>query len=391
MELKTELTDQTKTFRILILGAGFSRPAGLPLGHELWAEVRGRLRGRYGSDSHVEHDLRRYAEYLSACEGMEVDIEAIDYERFLGFLDTEHFLGLKGSDTMSSDGNESQLMVRHAIAEILYERTPKNPPELYRKFAKGLDTSDWILTFNYDTLLESALDAEGVPYRLFPQRFSEISAGFNAIDDSVDEVVVLKLHGSIDWCDRSSYDDEIEYSKQSAPSYEVKHPVFGADRRVDSVKLTDGPMVKNDPLAKLYRIGNVGRLLGLGLGFWQWCPFMLAPSQTKLIYTPTLREFWFGMQEGGGLNLSLGVIGYSLPAADEYARQALYHLFRNYTGYEPDLELFGRKKTPIRILDSAPPGDSGTDIRSRYRFADWSRTDLRLDGFNETTLEWVLA
>ena len=228
-----------------------------------------------------------------------------------------------------------------------------------------------------------------MPYRLFPQRYSEIRAGSNTIDTSLDEVVVLKLHGSIDWCDRSSYDESVEYSRHFTPSYEVKHPVFGSDKLVDVVKLTDGPRTKNDPLEKIYRIRNVGRLLGLG--FWQWSPFMLAPSQTKLVYTPTLREFWFGMQESGGLNLSLGVIGYSLPAPDEYARQALYHLFRNYTGYEPDLEFFGRKKTPIRILDSAPSGDSGTDIRSRYRFADWSRTDLRLDGFNETTLEWVLA
>ena len=66
-------------------------------------------------------------------------------------------------------------------------------------------------------------------------------------------------------------------------------------------------------------------------------------------------------------------------------------MFSNYTGWTPDLELEGRKKTPIRILDFAPADDSGADIRSRYRFADWSRTELRLDGFNESTVEWLLA
>ena len=389
LELKPELTYQTKTFRLLILGAGFSKPAGLPLGHELWAEVRGQLRNRYGGDNGVEHDLRRYVEYMTACEGHKVDVESIDYERFLGFLDTEHFLGLEGSDTWSSDGNESQLMVRQAIAEILYERTPKEPPELYRNFAKRLNTSDWIVTFNYDTLLESALEAEAIPYRLFPQRYSEINAGYNTIDSSVDEVVVLKLHGSIDWCDRSSYDENVEYSKHFAHSYEVKHPVFGSDRLVDSAILTDGPREKSDPLVNLYRVGNIGRLLELS--FWKWSPFILAPSQAKLVYIPTLREFWYGMQKSGGFNLSLGVIGYSLPTADEYARQALYHMFRNYTDHQPDLEFMGRRKSRIRILDSAPAGDSGTEIRSRYRFADWSKVDLCLDGFNEATFEWLLA
>ena len=146
----------------------------------------------------------RYVEYLSACEGTDVTPDSVDYESFLGFLDTEHFLGLKGSDTWSEEGNESQLMVRRAIAEILHQRTPSKPPELYRAFARKLNTSDWVYTFNYDTLLESALEAEGIPYRLFPHRHSEVGA-FNTVDSSREEVVVLKLHGSIDWCDRSSY------------------------------------------------------------------------------------------------------------------------------------------------------------------------------------------
>ena len=275
-------------------------------------------------------------------------------------------------------------MVRRAIADILHQRTPSNPPNLYRKFARRLNSSDWVFTFNYDTLLESALEAEGVPYRLFPWRFSDVGA-LNTIDDSREEVVVLKLHGSVDWCDRSAYESSVEYSKHFSFSYEVKHPVFGKE----PVPLTDGPRNGDDPLVKVYRIHDIKPLLGLG--FWEWCPLILAPSNMKMVYTPTLREFWSGMQRAGGLNLSIGVVGYSLPLNDEYARQVLYHVFSNYTGYEPDLEFESRKKTPIRILDSAPQGDSGADIRNRYRFADWSKTDLRLDGLTESTVEWLLA
>ena len=378
----------SKTFRIVILGAGFSRPAGLPLGRELLPEVRGILRAIHGQDNHVERDLVRYAEYLSACEGYDVPADSVDYEKFLGFLDTEHFLGLKGSDTWSEEGNESQLMVKRAIAEILHQRTPSKPPDLYRAFARKLNATDWVWTFNYDTLLESALEAEGIPYRLFPHRYSEVGA-INTVDNSREEVVVLKLHGSIDWCDRSAYESRVKYSENVPFSYDVKHPVFGNNRVVKPVPLTDGPRNESDPLVNVYRIENIEPLLYSG--FWEWCPLILVPSQTKIVYTPTLRDFWYGMQKAGGLNLSIGVVGYSLPTFDEYARQALYGLFSNYTGYEPDLEFMGRTKAPIRILDSAFPRDSGADIRTRYRFADWSRTELKLDGFNESTCEWLLG
>ena len=90
----------------------------------------------------------------------------------------------------------------------------------------------------------------------------------------------------------------------------------------------------------------------------------------------------------GGFNLSICVVGYSLPSYDEYARQAFYRMFLNYED-QPNLEFQGRKKTPIQILDYNPTDKSGADIRSRYCFADWSRTKLNLDGLNESTIEWL--
>ena len=377
----------SKTYRLLFLGAGFSQPAGLPLGRDLLSEVRSLIRDKYGQDNHVERDLARYVNYLSACEGAFISPDSVDYEKFLSFLDTEHFLGLKGSNTWSDEGNESQLMVRRAIAEIIHRRTPTNSPDIYRAFARKLNPSDWVYSFNYDNILESALEAESIPYRLFPLRFLDVGPN-STVDTKEEEVVVIKLHGSIDWCDRSSYESSVEYSKQLPFSYDVKHPVFGKDPVVESIPLTDGPRPKDDPLANVYRIRDIGPLLDLD--FLKWCPLILAPSQTKIVYAPPLRGFWAGMQMAGGLNPSIGVVGYSLPPDDEYVRQALFHVFSNYTKYDTTPVVSGRLKTPIRILDSAPLNDSGADIRSRYRFADWSKTDLRLDGFAESTLEWLL-
>ena len=379
-----------KTFRIIILGAGFSKPAGLPLGSELFGEVRKLIRHNYGSNS-VESDIKRYKEYVAATEGRKISDDSLDYEKFLGFLDTEHFLRFDGGDRLSDEGNASQLMVRRAIAEVLHRRTPKTPPALYRAFVRKLNPSDWVLTFNYDTLLESALDAEEKPYRRYPHRFSKIYWGHNEVDESKEEVVVLKLHGSIDWYDRTVYEGNMEAMKMCPVPYEVKDPVFGKNRVVKPVQITDGPRSKDDYLAKIYRVPNLEPLLDSDIWksfLWEGGPLILPPSESKLFYLQALRDLWGEIKKMGRFNLSICVVGYSLPTYDEYVRQAFYSMFLNYKD-QPNLEFQGRKKTPIRILDYNPTDTSGANIRSRYRFADWSRTELNLDGLNESTIDWL--
>ena len=382
-------TNTAETLRILVLGAGFSQPAGLPLGIELFKQVRHAIFAKHGTDNPAERDLKRYVNYVSACEGIHVAVDTVNHESFLAFLDREHYLGLKGKDTWSSEGNESQLMIKHAIVEIIHRSTPEVPLPLYRDFARRLSTTDWIITFNYDTLLEDALDAEGVPYRLFPDRYLEVSPTYNTVDNSRDEVVILKLHGSVDWSDRTHYEERVEVSKQYDFHYDVKHPVFGRAKLVSSVPLVDGIRSPSDPLLKIFRISDIGPLIDLG--FNEWCPLIIHPSQAKLPYIAPLRDFWWGSQKSGGLNLSLAVVGYSLPDDDEYARQMLFHIFSNYAKFNSDRGFMDRKKTAIRILDSAPRGDSGARIRSRYRFADWSRTELNLDGFSRETVNWLFG
>jgi hypothetical protein len=71
-------TEMSKAYRILFLGAGFSQPAGLPLGGELFREVRRLLTAKHGSDNHVERDLERYAQYLIDCEGQSLTADSIE-------------------------------------------------------------------------------------------------------------------------------------------------------------------------------------------------------------------------------------------------------------------------------------------------------------------------
>ena len=195
-------------FGIYILGAGFSQPAGLHLAQELWDEIRLRGLTMTGRASLFRDDLDEYIEYRKDCDGIELTHEQVDFEDFMAFLDIEHFLGLRGSDTWSSHGNETQVVVKTLIGEILTKRMPQRDgiPDLYFRFAEILKPNDLVLTFNYDTLLERTLEAAGKPFRLFTQRLKEDTEfPGQLVGDGRDEIIVLKLHGSIDWFDRSLY------------------------------------------------------------------------------------------------------------------------------------------------------------------------------------------
>lgn len=283
-------------------------------------------------------------------------------------------------------------MIRNAIAEVLYNRTPTSPediPDVYLRFAERLNTTDWVLSFNYDLLLESALQVVGRPFRRFPYRYSEIGRFGNTIDSSREELVLLKMHGSIDWFDRTSFSRSEADSIALNEPLQRRHAVFGRENVVTPVPLVDGLLADNDPLASIYTVPDIGPLIGEA--FWKWSPLILAPSTAKLFGGRALRDFWWGMQRAGGMNLGFGVVGYSLPAHDDYARQALFHMSRNYTEFEPDLEFNGRLKEPLRVLDLRSTPESAQHLRDTYRFLNPRRSEFLMDGLSTQALDWLFS
>ena len=165
-----------RRFRVVVLGAGFSRLAGFPLGPGLWTEVLACLDADLGQDNYVRGDLESFRAYKRDVSGQELAVEEVDFEEFISFLDAEHYLGLRGSDTWSREGNESQLALRWCIGKVLCTRLAalETLPVPYLRFAESLRPSDIVLTFNYDSLLERSLDLTSRPYRLFPDRYSHL-------------------------------------------------------------------------------------------------------------------------------------------------------------------------------------------------------------------------
>lgn len=382
-----------KKYRILVIGAGFSKPAGLPLANDLWAEILHRSASLWGRAEKFHHDLDQYIEFRRDCDGIELTRETVDFEEFLGFLDIEHYLGLRGSDTWSKDGNEGQVVVKTFIGQILSQAMPppNRIPDLYLDFARRLQPNDYILTFNYDVLLERALDAIGKPYRLFPNRYKSLSKGGGGIlDNEKEEVTILKMHGSIDWFDKTQYIQRLTNFKEQGATILPTHPVFNSNKNWGLKRLVDGPRHDTDPLTNMYRATNIEELYREQLLFLA-TPWMLSPSTNKVVYSSPLEDFWHGLGEAGVTNFGVAIIGYSLPAHDGYARQVLYSLVKNYQDNYWDEGICGHKKTPLVLVDYRDTISSREDLFKNYRFIDLDKTDLHLTGFDHDSLDKIFA
>jgi hypothetical protein len=380
----------SKRFRIFILGAGFSRPAGLPLGADLWKEVLRRAYGLSGRAGFFRDDLNDYIEFRKRSDGLILVPDEVDFEDFMAFLDIEHYLGLRGKDTWSPDGNEGQVVVKTLIGEILTELTPPRDkiPELYLRFAKLLQPTDYVLTFNYDVLLERALETVGLPFRLYPSRFEQVRGDYASVNTTREELVVLKLHGSVDWFDRAFHSNlEREFRKQGS-SHSPRHPVFNPDGPLKIAPLTEGPRFESDPLRQMYRVLDVERLYR-GRILFLATPSLLNPSSVKIVHSRMLRDFWDGLGQAGVLNFGMAIIGFSLPQQDDYAQQAIYRLVRNYQENYWEAGQLEHKKTPLLLIDFQKSAAGRQAFRKRYAFVNWDRAKLHFDGFSNDALRLI--
>ena len=383
-------------YRILILGAGFSCPAGLPTATELWQEIFEKARTLWGRAAKFRKDLEAYISYRRECDGREISVDKVDFEDFMKFLDIEHYLGVRGSDTWSEDGNEGTIVTKTLIGKILADKLNKltKMPDLYLEFASRLEPNDIVITFNYDTLLEKALDQVGKPYRLFPYRYNRVHeyGGWPAMDR--DEIILLKMHGSIDWFDRSNFEQrEVRHAKLNvSPPEDI---IFSNEAELGLVPLVDGPCHNDDPLKSVYRARNLRALYRRDLMFFA-TPKMLPPSASKIVYSTKVHDFWNGMGNTGSFNFGMSIIGFSLPPQDDYIRQIIYGMVTNYQrrnwgeeAFKLTKEVFNLTKTPLVVVDFFNNADDEENFRKRYRFVDWNRAVLVGNGFSAEALDTI--
>ncbi len=367
------------TCRLFVLGAGFSAPAGLPLGNDLLDRVRQDVRDssrHAGWGGPLEQEIEEWSSLYPKAP--------IDLERVLAYSHRKHYLRLLGSDEYFAHGSRSIVAARPAIQRILIQATPNAIPSLYRDYALRLRPHDVVLTFNYDTLLEQALDDIGKPYSLTPESWLETDPG----GWEPKFVDLLKLHGSIDWYDRYYLDAAMCDHAEQGFDVPNRDPIFGPDPSVPSEPLARGltEVFGSNLLPRVFRVPNhekhfpMEQRIGAHI-----VPFILPPAHDKLLGYDPILDLWENLHRTQDAYSSIVMIGYSMPSYDNYAYETLGRLFVEYqrggvkTGWD-------QRRVPIQLITLA---DSKQQAINCFPFLDPAKTRVWSEGFSSDCLDWI--
>lgn len=176
--------ESLKTNRVFILGAGFSAAAGVPLTNELLQEALDRFSFECpGIYSRVEN----YAMESIAQETGNLDVQRLSFSELCTYLEFIELREYGGGERWNENGSREKLALRYFLAKTIVARTPRpnEIPILYREFANQLQPRDFVISFNWDGLLEASLQAVGKTYT------------YDRSDENA--ITISKLHGSVNW------------------------------------------------------------------------------------------------------------------------------------------------------------------------------------------------
>lgn len=290
-----------KNSNVYILGAGFSHNFGLPLTSNFILE----LVKCCENENFISH-------INSACRNFFPSFR----DAFENYPDVEDLYSYYYSLTnyYSLLGSESNRFMLSFFPEFLYEvaifldrkvkNVPKDREPYIKEFCEGLKSSDVIISFNWDNLLEYYLEKYNIPFTF-------------QLSEKVNKVVLLKLHGSIDW-------------------FKTKENL--SDR--DSFQ----PIVNND-VEYVFRNkrGNFVNFMKKD----KILPFFVPPLSNKDELLIPLGEVWRQAYLALRNRLNKVYIGYSLPKADTMAR-VLFSSYKFMADLDEDDFL---EKEKIRVID----------------------------------------
>ena len=182
--------------RTFILGAGFSKPAGMPLATTLLPL----LRQKFEHDDMNEWlvDLSKRLAWLTHDSSKPFTLNIEELFHYAHFDVEIHRLRqhlssvgrLDGPDTAWADAESVEGWLANlldALRDVIFECDDKSDLAPISRWAKSVGDQDSVISFNYDTLAERALDAEGKQWN------------HGTPLPKPTGTPVFKLHGSIDW------------------------------------------------------------------------------------------------------------------------------------------------------------------------------------------------
>lgn len=189
----------TPAKRAFILGAGFSKPAGMPLATELLPSLTKKI--ELDDTRNWLEDMHQRLAWLGESD-QQSSVFKLNIEQVFHYahFDVEvhrirqHLTSVGRQDGPDTPWNAAESIsnwlsyLAGALCDVILECDNSADLTPIIRWAKKIEIGDSVVTFNYDALVERAL--------------SEVNKSWNHGLDDVqknDEVTVCKLHGSIDW------------------------------------------------------------------------------------------------------------------------------------------------------------------------------------------------
>ena len=291
--------------RTFLLGAGFSREAGLPLGNELIYFILNKLKNSANvldtGDTGVYQEI---TDFLKEIQKIKLPELTKDVELLLTYIDLALLNNSVGIFTRYASPEDLRLF-RMKLSGALVRAFDGAHLELTRKFSDGgifskfceqLEKGDSVITFNYDLVVEQGLwlqnkwtFLEGYGLTKNINDFQDTWGGKYPTDRPKESLVkVYKLHGSLGWI----YDDANEQIIFiGMPNYFLGYTGFFCERNLNASGAR-----------------------------WDEGTTFIEPSYVKQFNRPIILDIWKGAFHEIIQSNELIIIGYSLPEADAAAR-----------------------------------------------------------------------
>ncbi len=298
-----ELKDPIKSSRLFLIGAGFSLDAVIPLTNDLFKL------SMYNFSLDFPNVYKRIINIAKTCFSIDGDIDFsnLSFANFCTFLEYKELREFAGGERWSENGSREKLSFKYFLSKTISDYTPEKEfiPEIYLEFVDQLDNKDIILTFNWDCLLEIALERVGKKY----------TYKYNG-----EGIKIFKMHGSINW-------------RLGQPN-DLGRPIKDDFLGWQSMGLSDDLMPKEIYYSK--------KLLNPHVWSNYTClgevePFIILPGYGKAFDVRNVAHFWYKPEYVFALTHDVFIIGLSLSHDDFFIRSFFLDnmtSLNSFTGYE---------------------------------------------------------
>ena len=331
-----EFVQRIKENRLFILGAGFSAAAGIPMIGKLLLDSMQLF------SFECPGLFERVNNYARTCFSIEKDVDytQVNFADFCTFLDYIELREFGGGERWSDRGSREKLAFRYYLAKAIVNATPapEDVPDLYIQFVKQLRKYDIVITFNWDPLLEVALNKVGKTF------------SYNNYGEA--DVRIYKFHGSVNWRLHLPSKAHFLWNPFTFTKGMMAEELYYCNELLDKVSWRN-----TQPL-----MGEVE-------------PFLVLPGSGKAYEVRPLAPIWYKPENAFAVTHQVYIIGLSLADDDFFIKSIFLDSLPYIDGFSG---IPGRKVT---IINPDPT------IRKNYSFVSEQENVVFI--FEEFTLDHV--